>query len=138
MGQGHGPVRLRADLPGPLAAEAGGYGVCRQGKQEAAAPTGRPVFADANDPDYQAILAMCREGKRHLEQIKRFDMPGFVPPAAYVREMKRYGVVPQDVPEGVAIDVYQTDRRYWESLWYIPSEHIEAREKYPPDTKSGL
>jgi mono/diheme cytochrome c family protein len=111
-------------LLAPLAVEAGGYGVCRTGNQGSAATEGKPVFADANDPDYRAILAMCRQGKQHLQQIKRFDMPGFVPPAAYVREMKRYGVVPQGAPEGNVIDVYETDRRYWQSLWYAPPESV--------------
>jgi len=107
-------------LLAPLAAKAGGYGICREGSVGPGAPSGQSVFADTADPDYQAILALCRQGKAHLEQIKRFDMPGFVPPAAYVREMKRYGVLPQEMPEGTAIDVYQTDRRYWRSLWYDP------------------
>ena len=35
------------------------------------------VFADTTDPDYQKILALCRAGKDFLDQIKRFDMPGF-------------------------------------------------------------
>jgi mono/diheme cytochrome c family protein len=87
------------------------------------APQGPPpIFADVDDPDYQAILAMCRQGKEHLEQIKRFDMPGFVPPAAYVREMKRYGIVPPDVPEGTTLDVYQMDHHYWQSLWHNPGK----------------
>jgi hypothetical protein len=113
-------------LLAPLAAEAGGYGVCRVAGEGAAVAVGAPVFGDTSDPDYQAILAMCRRGKEHLEQIKRFDMPGFIPPAAYVREMKRYGVLPQDLPEGAAIDIYQTDRQYWESLWYAPPESASS------------
>jgi hypothetical protein len=107
-------------LLAPLAVEAGGYGVCRAESPGSATPSGRAVFAEAQDPDYQAILAMCRQGTEHLGQIKRFDMPGFTPPTAYVREMKRYGVLPPEVPEGTVLDVYQTDRRYWESLWYTP------------------
>jgi hypothetical protein len=78
------------------------------------------VFADANDPDYKKILALCRKGKRHLKQIKRFDMPGFRPTPTYVREMKRYGILPNDLPEGAAVDVYATDRAYWRSLWWRP------------------
>jgi hypothetical protein len=97
-------------LLAPLAKDAGGYGFC---KVDDAA-----VFADKQDPDYQKILAMCRQGKRNLEKIKRFDMPGFVPPAGYVREMKKYGILPADLPSDVAIDVYATDRKYWQSLWH--------------------
>ncbi len=99
-------------LLAPLAEEAGGYELCKV--------DGAPVFADTQDRGYQKILAMCRRGKAELEKIKRFDMPGFVPPAGYVNEMKRYGILPEDHPEDEVIDVYATDRRYWQSLWYKP------------------
>jgi len=99
-------------LLAPLAKEAGGHGFCRV--------DGAPVFADRQDPDYRKILAMCREGKRNLEKIKRFDMPGFVPPAGYIGEMKRYGILPEDLPEDAEIDVYAADRKYWQSLWHKP------------------
>ncbi|MFH1717672.1 MAG: hypothetical protein ABIF19_10000, partial [Planctomycetota bacterium] len=97
--------------------EAGGYGLCRVNQ-----PDGRTaaVFSNTEDGDYQKILAMCREGKKCLEQIKRFDMPGFTPPAGYVSEMKRYGVLPADLPDDATIDVYAIDRKYWQSLWYDP------------------
>jgi len=106
-------------LLAPLAKEAGGYGTCRtKDAQENAA---KPVFADPNDPDYRKILAMCTAGKEHLDKIKRFDMPGFHPPQPYIREMKRYGVLPADLPAEAKIDVYATDRAYWRSLWYKPA-----------------
>jgi hypothetical protein len=101
-------------LLAPLAKEAGGYGFCKVNDA--------PVFADKQDADYQKILAMCREGKRNLEEIKRFDMPGFIPPAGYVSEMKRYGILPTDLPEDTVIDVYATDRKYWQSLWHKPHD----------------
>jgi mono/diheme cytochrome c family protein len=101
-------------LLAPLAKEAGGYGFCKVNSA--------PVFADTQDPDYQKILAMCRQGKRNLEEIKRFDMPGFVPPAGYVSEMKRYGILPADLSEDAVIDVYATDRKYWQSLWHKPDD----------------
>jgi hypothetical protein len=108
-------------LLAPMSTEAGGYGLCRQ-----RGPNGRlgesvTVFADTNDQDYQKILAMCRDGKRRLEEIKRFDMPGFHPTPGYVREMKRYGILPKDLAEGAPIDVYATDRAYWRSLWWQPT-----------------
>jgi hypothetical protein len=99
-------------LLAPLAKEAGGYGFCKVNSA--------PVFADTQDPDYQKILALCVAGKRNLEKIKRFDMPGFVPPAGYISEMKRYGILPKDIVVDAAIDVYATDRVYWRSLWYKP------------------
>jgi cytochrome c553 len=97
-------------LLAPLAKDAGGYGFCKVDDVA--------VFAGTQDPDYQKILAMCRQGKRNLEKIKRFDMPGFVPPAGYVSEMKKYGILPADLPKDAAIDVYATDRKYWQSLWH--------------------
>jgi len=115
----------------PLAREAGGYALeapSDPSKETAAPQTGaaRPLrhkvlFRTSDDPDYQKLLAAVRRGRRTLEEIKRFDMPGFRPPAPYVREMKRYGVLPGsfDVTED-AIDVYGTDRAYWRSLWHRP------------------
>jgi hypothetical protein len=32
--------------------------------------------------------------------------------------MKRYGILPADQPDDAAVDVYATDRAYWQSLWY--------------------
>jgi hypothetical protein len=103
-------------LLAPLAKEAGGYGLCKQREDDE--PT--TVFADTDDPDYRKILAVCRKGKRHLKQNKRFDMPGFRPTPTYVREMKRYGILPNDLAEDALIDVYATDRAYWRSLWWQP------------------
>ncbi len=79
------------------------------------------VFANRQDADYQKILAHLRDARARLREIKRFDMPGFKPRPEYVREMKRYGILPAtfDLAED-DIDVYETDRRYWSSLWHKP------------------
>ena len=55
-----------------------------------------------------------------LETAPRFGEPGFRPNPQYVREMKHYGVLPADQPDAAALDPYQVDRRYWQSLWYRP------------------
>ena len=109
-------------LLAPLAKEAGGYGSCKAIDPDN--PKGKPVtvFADANDEDYRKILATCVAGKQHLDKVKRFDMPGFKPPPQYIREMRRYGVLPQsfDLSKD-AIDVYEADRMYWrQSGWTVP------------------
>jgi hypothetical protein len=111
-------------LLAPLAKDAGGHGLCRQ-----RLPNGKPgepavVFANTADADYQKILTLMQAGKTHLEKIKRFDMPGFRPLPSYVREMKRYGVLPADLPDNALIDVYAADRAYWQSLWYDPAEFL--------------
>ncbi len=104
-------------LLAPLSKEGGGLGLCR-------GADGAPawVFADRGDADYAKLEAMITEGKRYLEGIKRFDMAGFRPRPEYLREMRRYGLLPAnfDVASAPA-DGYELDRRYWESLWYRPS-----------------
>ncbi|MFA6242106.1 MAG: discoidin domain-containing protein [Candidatus Hydrogenedentales bacterium] len=95
----------------PLAKEAGGFGLCTM--QDA---SGTPVFGATSDTDYQKLLAMCVAGKDRLETIKRFDMPGFQPPAPYLREMRRYGVLPADPSVAGLTDMYEIDRVYWKSF----------------------
>jgi len=108
-------------LLAPLAKSAGGWGMQRRDRR--GKPLGEPieVFKDTTDPGYQSILASIRDAKKRLDEIKRFDMSGFRPRPEYVREMKRYGVLPAsfDLAKD-AIDAYQVDRRYWESLWHQP------------------
>jgi len=104
-------------LLAPLAEAAGGWGLCRDPKTDKSAT----VFADTTDPGYQKLLAMVQAGKEFLEkQDPRFDMPQFRPRVDWVREMKRYGVLPKDLPAEAPVDVYVTERKYWESLWYQP------------------
>ena len=96
-------------LKAPLAKSAGGFGMGKDGKA---------VFASADDPDYKTILAMIQDGKAVLEKVKRFDMKGFRPPKPYIRELKRYGVLPGSFDdEKDPIDPYETDRLYWALDW---------------------
>ena len=110
-------------LLAPLSRGAGGFGLCT-GK-DGSSTGSQAVFADANDPGYQTILALCAAGKEYIETIKRYDMPDFRPRPAYVREMKRYGIVPEDLAADAPIDVYATDRAYWQSLWYKPVANLD-------------
>ena len=107
-------------LMAPLAKEAGGHGACKATSDPQAPPA--TVFAGTDDPDYLVLLAAIRAAKDHLDTIKRFDMPGFRPDEHYVREMKRYGVLPEKLAVDDPIDVYRTDRAYWRLLWYRPVE----------------
>lgn len=102
-------------LLAPLAREAGGYQLCQKPGDPA------PVFPNTSDPAYQTLLAMISQGKKHLETMPRFDMPQFKPRPAYVREMKRFGILPANTPSDTAINPYTTDRKYWESLWHTPA-----------------
>ncbi len=116
-------------LLAPLSSQAGGYGLCKPRSKDGEPDESATVFADTNDPGYQKILALCVAGKKHLDKIKRFDMPDFRPRPAYVREMKRYGILPKDIAANAAIDVYATDRVYWRSLWYQPDTKTNLSKK---------
>ena len=107
---------------GPLAKEAGGLGVCEE-------KSGKTIFADKNDPDYQKILSYVARGRRYiLEENNRFtmvlDSPNngencpkrFVPRADYARELKRYGVLPPDWDLKAPLDPYETDLKYWKTF----------------------
>jgi len=104
-------------LMAPLAKTAGGYAIDKE-NDKIPHPV---VFKDTNDPDYQAILAMIQAGKKRLDETKRFDMDGFKPRKEYVREMKRYGVLPKsfDIDKD-DVDVYKLDELYFQHLWYYP------------------
>ena len=78
------------------------------------------VFADTSDADYQKLLAAVQDTARRLNEIKRFDMAGFQPRPAYLREMKRYGLLPKDQADGVPVDYYALEQKYWRSFWYEP------------------
>ena len=122
-------------LLAPLSKKGGGLGLCRE--LDAAGKPGKPVtvFADTKDPDYRKILAMCRDGNKQLDKIKRFDMPGFRPTAAYIREMQKYGILSRNLAPDAPVDVYATDRAYWRSLWWraqqAPISAASARKRYP-------
>jgi len=98
-------------LRAPLDRSAGGYGLCKS-----------KIFGDTSDPDYQKILASIVDAKQALDKIKRFDMPGYCPNEHYIREMKRFGILPLDHDPKTPIDPHATDQEYWESLWHRPLE----------------
>ena len=93
-------------LLAPLSKSAGGYGICGD------------ILTGTADPDYQELLAGIQEAKTHLESITRFNMASFRPEPEYIREMKRYGILAPGYAAGDPIDVYETDQRYWQSLWH--------------------
>lgn len=96
-------------LKAPLAKEAGGFETC-----------GAPVFKDKDDPDYQTVLKAIERTKQRLDEIKRFDMPDFVPRPEYIRELKKYGVLPPDHAPETPVDYYELEQEYWKSLWHKP------------------
>ncbi len=104
-------------LRAPLAKAAGGLGLCKNTNDVHAV-----VFASKEDPAYRALLAMIDAGRARLEEIGRFDRPGFRPRPEYLREMKRYGVLPATFdPDKDPVDCYAIDRLYWDSFIYQPT-----------------
>ena len=84
------------------AKEAGGLGLCTNAQ-------GKAVFTSTDDPDYKTLLALVEDAKSILDSDPRFDMPKFCPNPEYLREMKRYGILPPDVdPAKQCIDPYAT------------------------------
>lgn len=109
-------------LLAPLAKEAGGLGLCREN-----------VFENEEDPLYQRILTSVEDAHRRLQEGKRFDMPGFRPNEHYIREMQRFGILPEDLGPNDPVDCYAVDRAYWDSFIYRPP----ARESAPQHTAQG-
>jgi hypothetical protein len=96
-------------LLAPLSIEAGGWGRCDS------------VFIRDDDPDYQLLLALIERAHGEIEAKPRYARPGFRPNTQYIREMKRFGLLPHDfVADSRPVDVFQLDQAYWKSLWYQP------------------
>jgi hypothetical protein len=95
------------------------------------------VFADKGDPDYRAMLAAVRVAGAELARRSSFELAGFRLNPNYVREMKRYGILPADyeaVSAGKHVDPYAIDRAYWRSFWWPPPE---ARALRPEEFLAG-
>jgi len=108
-------------LMAPLAKEKGGYGWCKTKATDGQPAQPALVFRDTQDPDYQTILRAVQAAKARLEKIKRFHMPDFRPNEHYVREMKRYGILPANFDlANDPINVYEVDQAYWRSFWHQP------------------
>ena len=98
-------------LLAPLSKEVGGYGICEK-------KSGELVLTSRDTPEYESLLSQVKKAKDELDSKKRFDMPDFRPNEHYVREMKRYGILPASHMVSDPIDVYEVDRQYWRSFWY--------------------
>ncbi len=47
-----------------------------------------------------------------------YGTPRFQPNPQYIREMRRFGIMPSDFdPAHNSIDIFQADRAYWQSFW---------------------
>ncbi len=90
-------------LLAPLAKADGGWERCGAA----------PVFAGRDDPDLRSLLAAIESGRRLLIEAGNFGFAGFRSNPQYLREMRRYGALPE---RGDAADVFALDQRYWRLL----------------------
>jgi len=94
----------------PLSKKAGGYGICE-------AKSGKAVLTSRDAREYKSLLADISKTKGELDRIKRYDMPGFIPNKHYLREMKRFGMLPANHDDSDLVDFYTLDQEYWKSHW---------------------
>jgi len=72
-------------------------------------------------------------------------MPAFKPNPQYVRELKKYGVIPRDFDLArQPLDYFAADQAYWRSLWRTvaqalkPAVQRSASSSFAlPDAKCG-
>lgn len=105
-------------LLAPLAREEGGFaGVAG----DASPKTCPPTFRSTRNTDYQKLLLSIYKVAEELNRIKRFDMPGFRPRPEYLREMKRFDILPSTFDDrNDPADPYLIDAKYWQSFWFQP------------------
>jgi len=109
-------------LLAPLAKEAGGWGLCQE-KTAAKKDSAPPVFSSTRDTDYETVLGNVTQLHQQLQSNRRYDMPGFVPHPAYLSEMKRFGVLPEDYEwKGPPEEMWRIDEAYWQSFWHRPAK----------------
>ena len=102
-------------LLAPLAKEAGGLGWCRH-KETTDRGEGR-LFGSEDDPDYKALLAEVRKLQEACYPGGFHFQPGYRTNPIYIREMKRYGVLPADFDPETPIDPWQVDQNYYEQFY---------------------
>jgi hypothetical protein len=96
-----------AVLLAPLAKQAGGWGVCPD------------VFLSKDDAGYRDMERAARNWQTAWRTSRAFGSPDFQVNHQYVREMVRFGILPENTPLD-QIDPYQTDQRYWQMFHYRP------------------
>jgi hypothetical protein len=99
-----------AVLLAPLTKEAGGWGICPD------------VFKSKEDPDYQRMSRAASNWQAAWQTSRAFGSPGFQVNPQYIREMKRFGILPEDISAD-QVDPYATDQRYWAMFHYRPASH---------------
>jgi hypothetical protein len=101
----------------PLAGSAGGRATSTDPTKSS---TGNHyiVFEGKDDPDYRALVQDVKDYIASLEEQRWYGTPNWQPNRHYIREMKRYGVLPREFdPATRDVDAFELDRKYYD-LFY--------------------
>jgi hypothetical protein len=91
----------------PLASQAGGLGLCKT-------DAGKAIFASTDEEGYTQLLGHVEKIRRALQSNPRYTMENFRLGPDYVREMKRYGVLPDSFdPDSTRFDPFAIDQEYF-------------------------
>ena len=86
------------------------------------------IFKSKNNPDYKILLKYIEESQNHIKVNKRWNMPGFKPSKYYIRELQKFGILSENFNINKdKFDIYDLDKRYWESLWYYPTRNNKIK-----------
>jgi hypothetical protein len=99
-----------AVLLAPLGKEAGGWGICPD------------VFKSKDDPDYKIMSGAATNWQVEWQKSFAFGSPTFQVNHQYIREMVRFGILPENT-HAKDVDPYETDRRYWEAFHHKPETY---------------
>ncbi len=133
---------LSTILLASLSKKAGGYSACRAIDKNGKVIKDQPVitFKSKNDPDYQLLLKAIQDIKKQHDKDPRWNMPGFIPPPEYIREMKKYGILDERIdPKETPVNFYQLDRKYWDTVsgYQIKSPTVFKNSKVKEMVKNG-
>ena len=107
-----------AVLMAPLVREAGGWGACGE------------VFKSKDDPDYKALAQAAKNWQSQWLKARRFGAPNFQVNRQYIREMVRFGILPEGTTPD-KVDAYKTDRQYWKMFKHKPDSKKQLTSHLP-------
>ncbi len=114
-------------LMAPLAKSAGGLGLCRP-KKEKEQREDFAVIESKDDPAWKLLEQVVTEAVQEHGGPRWFEEE-FAPRDFYVREMKRFEVLPEDYdPDTEDFDPYQIDAAYFRKLYEHGPGPVELTE----------
>ena len=73
------------------------------------------ILTSRDDSRYQTILKAINKAKNYVEtQNPRYDSPNYKPKGAYLKAMKRYGIIKGDNFDN--FNAFECDKKYWDKV----------------------